>query len=99
MYPAYREVVDTLEHLIMECEFLDYIRIPIIGKIKHIIKADSLLSWDDLSSQTRIQIIMDITKIRKEMKITKETLGCIEYESRRLLYLIHIARFKLMSNN
>ena len=95
---ACEEESETLEHLILECEAYEHIKTPILEKIKHIIFYACSVTWDDLTPQVHIQLIMDITKIHKELKIPKQALECIEFETRRLLYLIHGARGKILLN-
>ena len=91
-----REEIETLEHLVLECSAWDYIRNPIIEEIKTVLNEDSSLRWDDFSLEFKMQIIMDITNIQKTLNIKKESVNPIEYQTRRLLYLIHGARYRLI---
>jgi len=90
------EEIETLEHLVLECSAWDYIRNPTLEEIKTVLYEDSSLRWDDLSPELKMQIIMDITNIQKTLNIKNESVNPIEYQTRRLLYLIHGARYRLI---
>jgi hypothetical protein len=90
------EEIETLEHLVLECSAWDRIINPTLEEIKTVLHEDSSIRWDDLSPELKMQIIMDIANIQKTLNIKNDSVNLIEYQARRLLYLIHGARYRLI---
>ncbi|CAG2244707.1 unnamed protein product [Mytilus edulis] len=87
---------ETLEHLLIECEAWNYLRDPILQTIKNLLTTNGNVRVEDLTCEMTIQVLMDITKIQKIYRITSDLISQIEFQSRRLVFLIHNARYQLV---
>ena len=87
---------ETLEHLLIECESWNYLRDPILQTIKNLLTTNGNVRVEDLTCEMTIQVLMDITKIQKIHRVTSDLMSQIELQSRRLVFLIHNARYQLV---
>ncbi|CAG2203494.1 unnamed protein product [Mytilus edulis] len=87
---------ETLEHLLIECEAWNYLRDPILQTIKNLLTTNGNVREKDLTCEMTIQVLMDITKIRKIYRVTSDLMSKIEFQSKRLVFLIHNARYQLV---
>ena len=95
---------ETLLHFILECPILETIRNPIISDItfEYAKLNFTTNSFEDLSADKQLQIIMDCTvlfdTVNQNKKRVKnfEKLQQLEYQTRRLLHNLHCARYRMV---
>ncbi|CAC5417513.1 unnamed protein product [Mytilus coruscus] len=87
---------ETVEHLLIECKAWDNIRRPVINDIESLLTNHSNVEWESLSDGFKIQILMDITMVQRQLGLNSEEVSKIEHQARRLVFLIHSARCKLL---
>ncbi|CAC5386525.1 unnamed protein product [Mytilus coruscus] len=87
---------ETVEHLLIECKAWDNIRRPVINDIESLLTNHSNTEWESLSEGFKIQILMDITMVQRQLRLNSEEVSKIEHQARRLIFLIHSARCKLL---
>ncbi|CAC5398746.1 unnamed protein product [Mytilus coruscus] len=87
---------ETVEHLLIECKAWDNIRRPVINDIESLLTNHSNIEWESLSEGIQIQILMDITMVQRQLRLNSEEVSKIEHQARRLIFLIHSARCKLL---
>ncbi|CAG2250967.1 unnamed protein product [Mytilus edulis] len=88
--------VETVEHLLVKCKAWDNIRRPVIKEIENILTSNSKIEWESLNEGTKIQILMDITMVQRQLSLNSEEVSKIEHQAKRLIFLIHSARCKLL---
>ncbi|CAC5385123.1 unnamed protein product [Mytilus coruscus] len=88
---------ETLEHFILECEGLSDIRNPITDEINAILKGSTNVDFHEQTSKVKMQILLDITMLRENLKLDTKLMAKIEYCSRRLLFLLHTTRYSFLS--
>ena len=90
---------ETVEHFILQCKVLEPIRQSAISEISSICLEQYGESFYDLSVRDQIQFVLDSSKIHEERysNIATDHLKDIEYQSRRLCYLLHCARQRLLN--
>ncbi|CAC5423170.1 unnamed protein product [Mytilus coruscus] len=86
---------ETVEHLLIECKAWDNIRRPVINDIASLLTNHSNIEWESLSEGIKIQILMDITMVQRQLRLNSEEVLKIEHQARPLIFLIHSARCKL----
>ena len=88
---------ETLQHFLLDCSFLENTRKPIISDLKTIL--NKLLEVCPLVKRhSFLQLVVDCSAIleqcpRKKIKIIMDYVAQINYQSRRLSYAIHAARY------
>ncbi|CAG2246202.1 unnamed protein product [Mytilus edulis] len=87
---------ETLEHLLIECEAWNCSARSNITNTKYLLTTNGNVRVEDLTCEMTIQVLMDITKIQKIYRITSDLISQIEFQSRRLVFLIHNARYQLV---
>ncbi|CAG2228054.1 unnamed protein product [Mytilus edulis] len=93
---ACSQEVETVEHLLIKCKAWDNIRRPVIKEIENILTSNSKIEWESLNEGTKIQILMDITMVQRQLRLNSEEVSKIEHQAKRLIFLIHSARCKLL---
>ncbi|CAG2195543.1 unnamed protein product [Mytilus edulis] len=88
---------ETLEHFILECEGLSDTRNSIMDEISAILKDSRNVDFHKQSSKVKMQILLDITMLRENLKLDAQLMAEIEYCSRRLLFLLHTTRYSFLS--
>ncbi|CAG2239853.1 unnamed protein product [Mytilus edulis] len=88
---------ETLEHFILECEGLADTRNSIMDEISAILKDSRNVDFHKQSSKVKMQILLDITMLRENLKLDTQLMAEIEYCSRRLLFLLHTTRYRFLS--
>ncbi|CAG2225857.1 unnamed protein product [Mytilus edulis] len=86
--------VETVEHLLVKRKACDNIRRPVIKEIENILTSNSKIEWESLNEGTKIQILMDITMVQRQLSLNSEEVSKIEHQAKRLIFLIHSARCK-----
>ena len=94
---------ETLLHFILECPILETIRNPIISDItfEYAKLNFTTNSFEDLSADKQLQIIMDCTVLFDTVNQNKRVKYCeklqqLEYQTRRLLHNLHCARYRMV---
>ena len=90
---------ETLEHFILNCSVLEYVRTPIISDIDTELIRSQCVSVHALSEDAQIQIILDCTtllKHRKKRKCFIEKLSTVVFHNRRLLHSLLMARYRML---
>ena len=90
---------ETVEHFILQCKVLEPIRQSAISEISSICLEQYGESFYDFSVRDQILFVLDSSKIHEERyaNIATDHLKDIEYQSRRLCYLLHGARQRLLN--
>ena len=70
---AYSQEVETVEHLLIKCKAWDNIRRPVIKEIENILTNNSKIEWESLNEGTKIQILMDITMVQRQLRTPSKT--------------------------
>jgi hypothetical protein len=76
---------ETLEHLLLDCTELSNIRNPILRQIQDIFLHHTEYDLCQQSTSVQMQILLDITRISKVLKLKDDQIRQIEYQIRRLL--------------
>ncbi|CAC5425291.1 HARBI1 [Mytilus coruscus] len=84
----------NIEHFILKCESLRIVRNAILQEITTTLNAMGI-QFDELSTNEKLQHILDLTPIAKEKKLSPVSVVQIKRLTRRLLYQLHIARYKM----
>ena len=88
---------ETLEHLLLDCTELSNIRNPILRQIQDIFLHHTEYDLCQQSTSVQMQILLDITRISKVLKLKDDQIRQIEYQTRRLLYALHSERYKMLN--
>ncbi|CAG2232072.1 unnamed protein product [Mytilus edulis] len=88
---------ETLEHFILECEGLSDTRNSIMDEVSAILKGSINVDFHEQTSKVKMQILLDITMLRENLKLDTKLMAEIEYCSRRLLFLLHTTRYSFLS--
>ena len=88
---------ETLEHLLLDCTELSNIRNPILRQIQDIFLHHTEYDLCQQSTSVQMQILLDITRISKVLKLKYDQIRQIEYQIRRLLYALHSERYKMLN--
>ncbi|CAC5401005.1 unnamed protein product [Mytilus coruscus] len=86
---------ENIEHFILKCESLRIVRNAILQEITTTLNAMGI-QFDELSTNEKLQHILDLTPIAKAKKLSPVSVVQIERLTRRLLYQLHIARYKML---
>lgn len=89
---ACNKETETLEHILLHCTSLDYIRTQVLRDINITLMEKVSTNWCQLSTTSQMQLLLDITKLKRDMKMDLETTTTLEFHTRRLLFLLHSAR-------
>ncbi|CAC5373949.1 unnamed protein product [Mytilus coruscus] len=81
---------ENIEHFILKCESLRIVRNAILQEITTTLNAMGI-QFDELSTNEKLQHILDLTPIAKAKKLSPVSVVQIERLTRRLLYQLHIA--------
>ena len=86
---------EKIEHFILNCKNLSKVRNAILQEI--ITTFNKLgIEFDELSASEKLQHILDITPVVKTKKLSPASVVEKERLTRRLLYQLHIARYKMI---
>ena len=86
---------ENREHFILNCKNLSKVRNTILQEI--ITTLNKLeIEFDELSASEKLQHILDITPVVKTKKLSPASVVEIERLTGRLLYQLHIARYKVI---
>ena len=85
----------TIEHFILNCKSLSKVRNAILQEIRTTFNKLGI-EFDELSASEKLQHILDITSVVKTKKLSLASVVEIERLTRRLLYQLHIARYKMI---
>ena len=85
----------TIEHFILNCKSLSKVRNTILQEIRTTFNKLGI-EFDELSASEKLQHILDITSVVKTKKLSLASVVEIERLTRRLLYQLHIARYKMI---
>ena len=88
---------ETLEHLLLDCIELSNIRNPILQQIQDIFLHHTEYDLCQQSTSVQMQILLDITRISKVLRLTDDQTRQIEYQIRRLIYALHSERYKILN--
>lgn len=88
---------ETLEHLLLNCTELSNIRNPILRQIQDIFLHHTEYDLCQQSTSVQMQILLDITRISKVLRLTDDQIRQIEYQIRRLIYALHSERYKILN--
>ena len=88
---------ETLEHLLLDCTELSNIRNPILRQIQDIFLHHTEYDLCQQSTSVQMQILLDITRISKVLRLTDDQIRQIEYHIRRLIYAFHSERYKILN--
>ncbi|CAC5366666.1 unnamed protein product [Mytilus coruscus] len=86
---------ENIEHFILKCESLRILRNALLQEITTTLNAMGI-QFDELSTNENLQHILDLTPIAKAKKLSPVSVVQIERLTRRLLYQLHIARYKML---
>ncbi|CAC5415022.1 unnamed protein product [Mytilus coruscus] len=86
---------ENIEHFILKCESLRIVRNAILHEITTTLNAMGI-QFDELSTNEKLQHILDLTPVAKAKKLFPVNVVQIERLTRRLLYQLHIARYKMV---
>ena len=69
-----------------------------IERIVNLLRRDANVDWKELNEQSKLQIILDCSKMHasRELVYMTSVLDAIECETRRLCYSLHCRRTYLM---
>ena len=84
---------ETMEHFILGCRCLETVRNPVLHGLANELNECDIDFWQ-LNEATKIQIIIDSTTIGKTRKTTSASAQRVELLSRRLIFQLHIARYR-----
>ena len=85
---------ETLQHFVLECVALGVVRDPILQEIHDLLLSEIRLDFHNQNIDTKMQIILDITSIYKDLMMNRSTMEQVEFHNRRLLFLLHTTRYK-----
>ena len=85
----------TIEHFILNCKSLSKVRNAILQEIRTTFNKLGI-EFDELSASEKLQHILDITSVVKTKKLSLASVVEIERLTRRLLYQLHIAHYKVI---
>ena len=85
----------TIEHFILNCKSLSKVRNAILQEIRTTFNKSGI-EFDELSASEKLQHILDITSVVKTKKLSLASVVEIERLTRRLLYQLHRARYKMI---
>ena len=93
------EESETVEHFILQCKILEPIRQSAISEINSICLERYSESFYGLPVRAQLQFILDASKIHEERyaSLATDHLNDIEYQSRRLCYLLHGVRQRTLN--
>ena len=86
---------ENIEHFILNCKSLSKVRNTILQEIMTAFTKLGI-EFDELSASEKLQHILDITPVVKTKKLSPASVVEIERLTRRLLYQLHIARYKVI---
>ena len=90
---------ETLEHFILHCAALGFVRTPIKADINTVLSKTHNVKFHELSEYNQIQIILDCTtllKNHKNRKCSTERLSHLEFYNRRLVHSLLGFRYRLL---
>jgi hypothetical protein len=86
---------ENIEHFILNCKSLS--KLTNITLQELITPFNRLrIEFDELSANEKLQHILDVTPVVKTKKLSPASVVEIERLTRRLLYQLHIARYKVI---
>ena len=88
---------ETVEHIILTCRVLEPIRQSVIDTIDSICTKSYGVSFFSLKARDRLQFIMDSSKVHETYyykDMNSDHLSELEFESRRLCYLLLLATWR-----
>ena len=86
---------ENIEHFILNCKSLSKVRNTILQEIMTAFTKLGI-EFDEQSASEKLQHILDITPVVKTKKLSPASVVEIERLTRRLLYQLHIARYKVI---
>ncbi|CAC5415628.1 unnamed protein product [Mytilus coruscus] len=86
---------ENIEHFILKCESLRIVSNAILHEITTTLNAMGI-QFDELSTNEKLQHILDLMPVAKAKKLSPVSVVQIECLTRRLLYQLHIARYKMV---
>ena len=87
---------ENIEYFILNCKSLSKVRNTILQEIILTTFNKLGIEFDELSASEKLQHILDITHNYKTKKLSPASVVEIERLTRRLLYQLHIARYKVI---
>ena len=88
-----KEKEETMEHFILGCRCLETVRNPVLHELVTKLKECDIDFWQ-LNETNKIQLILDSTTIGKTRKITSASAQLVEILTRRLIFQLHITRYR-----
>ena len=86
---------ETLEHVLLECKLLYAPRSEHLSIISDILASFSEISFDNLDSKIKVQMLTDCTKLRStSIRLNRIAEQQIELNSRKMCYTLHCIRTK-----
>ena len=86
----------NIKHFILNCKSLSKVRNTILQELITTFNALGI-EFDELSANEKLQHILDVTLVAvKTKKLSPASVVEIERLTRRLLYQLHIARYKMI---
>lgn len=87
---------ETLEHFVLCCSILEDIRKPVLCQLAQEVFNISNKNWCEYSVEDKLQIILDSTVLMSNRNVKIIDLSKIEFHTKRLLYLLHMNRYKCL---
>ena len=84
---------ETIEHVLLECKLLYAPRSEHLSIISDILASSSEISFNNLDSEIKVQMLTDCTKLRStSIRLSRIVEQQIELNSRKLCYALHCIR-------
>ena len=92
---------ETLAHFLLHCKSLDTVRLPVLNDVSHELMHTLKKDFQSYDDHDKISIILDCTHLVKDkynQKRVLELLSTLEFHCRRLTFLLHNMRYRLLHN-
>ena len=86
---------ENIKHFILNCKTLSKVTNTILQELITTFNALGI-EFDELSVNEKLQHILDVTPVVKTKKLSPASVVEIERLTRRLLYQLHIAHYKVI---
>ncbi|CAG2206811.1 unnamed protein product [Mytilus edulis] len=86
---------ETVTHFILHCIQLRNIRNKILLETVEVLNSLGI-KFNELLDSEKLQIILDITPLATSRKLSPASVAKVERLTRRLIYQLHIARYKIV---
>ncbi|CAC5409623.1 unnamed protein product [Mytilus coruscus] len=86
---------ETVTHFILNCEQLRNVRNNILLETVDVLNSLGI-QFNELLDNEKLQITLDITPVATSRKLSPASIAKVERLTRRLIYQLHIARYKIV---